>query len=115
MDEGWWIPVDDDGRLRWDEAELLEDQPDLVGRASGRHGLSRAAPARLGDEVARAERDFVAWRARRPVEVLANRELKLAAASRARVERPSSGAVSRSPTGRTTPPRSGRARVTRRG
>ncbi len=79
LDEGWWIPVDGDGRLSWGEAELLDGPPDLVGEAPAAMVFPTAAPARLGDEVARAGRDFVAWRARRPVEVLANPELGVAA------------------------------------
>ncbi len=79
LSETWWIPVDEDGVPRWDEAELLEGPPDLAGEPPNGMTFPKAAPPRLGDEVARAEREFVVWRARRPVEILANTELKVAA------------------------------------
>jgi hypothetical protein len=79
LTESWWIPVDEEGAPRWNEAEVLEELPELSVEPP--HGMEfpKAAPARLGDEVARVKRDFVAWRARRPVEVLANLELDIAA------------------------------------
>ncbi len=79
LEEDWWISADSDGRLIWDEAELLDAPPELVAEPPAGMTFPAAAPARLGDEAARAERDFAAWRARRPVEVLVNRELKVAA------------------------------------
>lgn len=79
LSETWWIPVDDDGVPRWDEGELLEEAPDLTEEPPGGMTFPKAAPPRLGNEVARAEREFVVWRARRPVEILANIKLKLAA------------------------------------
>ena len=79
-DENWWIPVDDDGSLRWDSANLLEELPELVDEPPAGMVFPRAAPGKLGAEAARADREFVGWRARRPVEVLANQKLKVAAA-----------------------------------
>jgi len=79
MDENWWIPVDDNGDLRWDAADLLEELPELVREPPDGMVFPKAAPGKLGTEAARAERDFVGWRARRPVEVLANQKLKLTA------------------------------------
>jgi len=79
LGETWWIDVDGDGVLRWDEAELLESPPDLALDPPDGMTFPKAAPPRLGDEVARAEREFVVWRARRPVEVLANTEFDLVA------------------------------------
>ncbi len=78
-DENWWVPVDEDGALRWDAAELLEELPETFVEAPEGMVFPKAAPGKLGTEAARAERDFVGWRARRPVEVLANQKLKLAA------------------------------------
>ena len=77
--ETWSIPVDEEGVPRWDEAELLEAPPDLVEDPPEGMTFPPAAPPRLGDEVARAEREFVVWRARRPVELLANTEFDLVA------------------------------------
>jgi len=79
LDEVWWITSDDDGRLRWDEAELLEVEPDLVAEPADDMVFPASAPPRLGSELERAERDFVVWRARRPVVVLANPGLDVAA------------------------------------
>ncbi len=79
VDENWWVPVDENGELRWDAADLLEELPELVVEPPEGMVFPKAAPGKLGDEAARAERDFVGWRARRPVEVLANQKLKLTA------------------------------------
>ncbi len=77
--ENWWIPVDEEGVLRWGEAELLDAVPDLAGEPPDGMSFPKAAPPRLGDEVVDAKRDFVVWRARRPVELLANLEFDLVA------------------------------------
>jgi hypothetical protein len=80
VDETWRVPVDGNGALRWDAADLLEELPELVVDPPEGMVFPTAAPGKLGDEAARAERNFVEWRARRPLEVLANQKLKLTAA-----------------------------------
>ncbi|MGD8440576.1 MAG: DUF87 domain-containing protein [Holophagae bacterium] len=79
LDEQWWIGIADDGAVDWDSADPLETPPDLVVRPPDGMRFPPAAPSRLGDELRGAERDFVRWRARRPVEVLANPTLGLVA------------------------------------
>ncbi len=79
MDENWWVPVDENGELRWDAADLLEELPELVDEPPEGMVFPKAAPGKLGTEAARAGRSFVGWRARRPVGVLANQKLKLTA------------------------------------
>ncbi len=79
VDENWWVPVDENGELRWDAADLLEELPELVDEPPEGMVFPKAAPGKLGTEAARAGRSFVGWRARRPVGVLANQKLKLTA------------------------------------
>lgn len=79
VDEIWWFPVDEDGSLRWDAAELLDAPPVLDLEPPSGMVFPKAAPSRLGEEASRAEREFVKWRARRPLEVLANEKLRLVA------------------------------------
>ena len=79
LDENWWIPVDENGALCWDAAERLDELPALVVEPPDGMVFPKAAPGKLGREAARAERSFVGWRARRPVEVMANQKLKLTA------------------------------------
>jgi Helicase HerA, central domain len=78
-DEEWWIPVNEKGALRWEDAELLDTLPDLVPEPPEGMVFAKAAPGRLGKEAARAGRGFVSWRARRPIEVLANGKLHVVA------------------------------------
>jgi hypothetical protein len=79
VDENWWVPVDENGELRWDAADLLEEPPELVVEPPEGMVFPKAAPGKLGTEAVRAGRNFVGWRARRPVGVLANQKLKLTA------------------------------------
>jgi len=79
LEEVWSIPVRDDGRLFWDQAELLEEMPELSGEAPPEMSFPRAAPGRLSDELKSAEADFKSWRARRPLEILVNERLKMVA------------------------------------
>ena len=79
QEELWRVPADEDGRLLWEDAELLEEEPDLSEAPAAGARFPAVAPARLAREVGGAATRFAAWRARRPVIVLANRRLKLAA------------------------------------
>lgn len=79
LDERWRVPFDGDGGILWEEGVLLDDEPELVEVPP--HGMSfpAAVPRRLAQEVEQARKTFVTWRARRPVSILANPSLKLAA------------------------------------
>lgn len=79
LDELWWIGTADDGAVDWDSAEPLETAPDIAERPPDGMRFPPAAPTRLDGELRSAERDFVRWRARRAVEVLANPGLGLVA------------------------------------
>jgi len=79
LNELWHIPVDEEGRPSWDDAELLGDGPELSGAPPAGMRFPAAAPPRLARGVTGAEKEFATWRARRPVVVMANRALKLAA------------------------------------
>ena len=80
--EWWMVPIDPNGRIDWDGAESLEAEPDLQPTPPDGMHFPAAAPPELGSEIATLERDFVVWRARRGVEVLANTGLKLVAGDR---------------------------------
>jgi len=79
ISEVWRLPADDDGSLRWEDAELLPEMPLLVAEPPAAMEFPVAAPAKLAGEVEKASSSFVAWRARRPVTVLVNEKLKMAA------------------------------------
>jgi hypothetical protein len=80
--EWWKVSVDPDGRIEWDGVEPLDGQPELQTSPPDGMRFPTAAPPELGSEIATLEREFVVWRARRGVEVLANAKLKLVAAER---------------------------------
>jgi hypothetical protein len=79
LEERWWIPVDHDGSADWHAAERAEEEADLTDSPPAGATFPRAAPARLADTAAGAEREFVDWRSGRPVAIAANPELRLAA------------------------------------
>jgi hypothetical protein len=79
FEEIWWIPIDATGDILWDTAEALEDLPDLLAGPPDGMTFPAAAPPKLGSQITRVERDFVVWRARNPVEVLAHPDLDLVA------------------------------------
>jgi len=79
VDEIWRIPIDDEGSFRWDDAELSADLPDLVDAPPEGMKFPVAAPGSLEGELRKAGPNFVTWRARRPVMVLVNEKLKMAA------------------------------------
>jgi hypothetical protein len=79
-EELWHLPVGDDGRIQWEEGVRIGDEPpDLADKPSPGATFPPAAPAALGRELPSAEKEFVRWRARQPLMVLANSELKMAA------------------------------------
>jgi hypothetical protein len=79
IDEVWNIPIGEDGRLDWMAAESLTSMPELLREPPSGMAFPKAAPQGLGDRLRSVERDFVVWRAREPVEVLANTALDLVA------------------------------------
>ena len=79
MEETWRIPVDDEGGLTWDEAESLPEPPELSEKPPDGMVFPVAVPGSLEKEAEKAEPAFVSWRARRPVTVLVNEKLKMAA------------------------------------
>lgn len=81
VEELWRTPIDDDGRIRWEEAELLTELPELVDEPPAGLRFPPAAPGRLSDELEKAGPAFASWRARRPIMVLVNEKLKMAAAA----------------------------------
>ncbi len=79
IDEVWSVPADDEGKLRWEDGELLSELPDLVNEPPDGMEFPPAAPGRLAGEIKKAATDFAAWRARKPVMVMVNQVLKIAA------------------------------------
>jgi hypothetical protein len=79
IDEIWSVPADEEGKLRWEDGELLSELPDLVDEPPDEMEFPPAAPGRLAGEIKKAATDFAAWRARKPVMVMVNQVLKMAA------------------------------------
>jgi hypothetical protein len=79
VEEVWRIPVGEDGRIEWEEAEVLLEEPPLVSRPAEGLMFPTAAPGRMSVELEKAGSSFVTWRARRPLMLLVNSKLKLVA------------------------------------
>jgi hypothetical protein len=79
-EELWLVPVTATGKPDWEAGELLEEEPDLIEEPPEEMRFPPALPAGLNQSLGKAESGFVTWRARQPVQVLANCKLKLAAA-----------------------------------
>jgi hypothetical protein len=79
LEEIWQVPFDDRGRTDWGGATRLEGAPSLATEADPGALFPKAAPTDLEASVLDGERDFAAWRARQPVEMLSNATLKLVA------------------------------------
>lgn len=77
QDEVWRIPVGGDGRIEWDEAVRLDEDPQVSGEVPPGMEFPESAPALLDRGFSKAQKDFVTWRARRPVMILANAKLKM--------------------------------------
>lgn len=80
LTEHWWVPLDDAGATDWEAAVAAAAAPELVATPPAAARFPAAAPAGLAASLDHADTDFVAWRARRPVAVLAHSKLKLGAA-----------------------------------
>lgn len=79
LEEWWRIPVGTDGALDWDFA-AIEEAPPAAGDEIPQGLLFPAAfPQSLDAALASLEGDFVIWRARQPIMLLANPKLKLVA------------------------------------
>jgi hypothetical protein len=79
LSECWRIPIGRTGEILWEDAELEVDEPEVADEPPPGMVFPAAAPPELGDRLASAERDFVVWRSRRGVDVLANDELDVVA------------------------------------
>ncbi|HHQ47305.1 MAG TPA: DUF853 family protein [Acidobacteria bacterium] len=79
IEERWRFPFDEDGRIRWEDGTVLEDDPGLLEQPPEGMTFPAALPPRLAREASRAAKSFATWRARQPVTVLVNRALKLVA------------------------------------
>jgi hypothetical protein len=79
FEEVWRFPIDDDGRIGWDECESLSEVPELIDLPPEELRFPSAAPGRLSSEIAKGESSFTSWRARNPLMVLVNPGLKLVA------------------------------------
>jgi hypothetical protein len=79
LEEVWRFPVDDDGRIEWEDGGHLQRVPLLVDEPPDGLRFPVAAPGQLSGELEKAERDFVTWRARRPLMMLVNENLKMVA------------------------------------
>jgi hypothetical protein len=79
VNEFWAVPLDPRGVPLWDDAEALQEQPDLSDEPASDARFPEAAPEMLAKELRTADRSFVRWRARRGVKVLANTKLKCVA------------------------------------
>jgi len=79
VEETWLVPTRGDGRLDWENAELLEEEPKVEEESPEGMNFPPAAPPQLEGELKRAEASFISWRARRALEVRANSALKMVA------------------------------------
>jgi len=79
IEEVWKIPVREDGRLDWEEADPLGEVPEIADEPPAGMVFPDAAPGSLSDELDGAEGDFATWRARRPIELMVNEKLKMVA------------------------------------
>jgi hypothetical protein len=79
LEEVWQFPVGDDGRIEWDEGESLSEAPSMADIPPEGMGFPRAVPGRLSSELEKGESTFCSWRARRPLMVQVNENLKMVA------------------------------------
>jgi len=79
LEEAWQFPVDDEGHIEWEEGARLTEMPEVVNAAPTDLRFPGAAPGALSNELDSAEGSFIGWRARRPLTVLINEQLKMVA------------------------------------
>jgi hypothetical protein len=79
IEEVWRVPIGDDGRIDWEDGEVLPIEPSLMSEPAEDLTFPTAAPGRMSAELEKAGSSFVTWRARRPLMLLVNSKLKLVA------------------------------------
>ncbi len=79
MAEVWRFPVSDDGRIEWEEGEIVIEEEPLVAEPPEGLTFPTATPGRMSAELKKADSSFLSWRARRPLMLLVNSKLKLVA------------------------------------
>jgi hypothetical protein len=79
LEEVWRYPIDDDGRIEWEEGENLPEMPSLAEEAPDDLRFPAAAPGGMSSELEKARAAFTSWRARRPLMILVNDKLKMVA------------------------------------
>jgi hypothetical protein len=79
LEEAWQFPIDHEGRIKWNQGTLLPEMPEVVEVVPTGLRFPSAAPGTLSSELESAAREFVGWRARRPLLVLINERLKMVA------------------------------------
>jgi len=79
LEESWQIPIDDSGEILWEQATELEDEPDSLEVPPPNATFPRTVPSKLATELKKAKRDFIRWRARKPLLFLSHPKLKCVA------------------------------------
>jgi hypothetical protein len=79
LEEVWRFPVGDDGHIEWAEGESLSEVPALVEEPPQGVRFPASAPGRLSSELEKGVSNFGSWRARRPLMILVNENLKMVA------------------------------------
>jgi hypothetical protein len=79
IEEVWRFPIGDEGRIDWDEGETLSEVPEFADQSPEELRFPSAAPGRMSSEIEKAEISFTSWRARKPLMVLVNPNLKMVA------------------------------------
>ena len=79
QEEVWLAPIDDRGRIRWEDAEALAAAPALAAEPPAEMSFPTAAPTELAAQLGKADAAFRSWRTRQPVMVPVNEGLRLAA------------------------------------
>jgi hypothetical protein len=75
IEERWLLPFTADGSPDWERAEVLERPPEMMPEPSPDARFPEAAPPKLDAALRTLDREFIRFRARTPVEFLANTAL----------------------------------------
>jgi hypothetical protein len=79
IEEVWRFPVGAGGSIEWEEGESLGDLPALTDEAPEGLQFPTAVPGRLSSELEKAANAFSSWRARGPLMIQVNQQLKMVA------------------------------------